>query len=127
MTQNQQRIGPLGTLNVMLALAVNFAATGWMLIVLLGEGKTLGNAAIINKNDAEVGIVLLLLALVANADLTIVFWRRRRRRRRFDQNQAASTGTDRKNPTTVAACPRCGVAVSPTGYFCEACGFNYRS
>jgi membrane protein DedA with SNARE-associated domain len=74
-------MGCLRPLTIVGTISCNFLAMGWMVLVLL-MGKTLGNAALIAKDDALFGLVLLVIALFGNALLALLLLLGRRSRRK---------------------------------------------
>jgi hypothetical protein len=74
-------MGCLRSLTIVGTISCNFLALGWMALVLL-MGKTLGNAALIAKDDALLGLVLLVIAFFGNALLALLLLVGRRTRKK---------------------------------------------
>ena len=74
-------MGCLRSLTIVGTISCNFLALGWMVLVLL-MGKTLGNAALIAKDDALFGLVLLVIAFFGNALLSFLLLIGHRSRRK---------------------------------------------
>jgi hypothetical protein len=73
-------MGCLRSLTIVGTILCNFLAMGWMALV-LGTANTLGNAALVSKDDAIVGFILLVIALFGNALLSLLLLIGRRARR----------------------------------------------
>ncbi|MFL5762280.1 MAG: hypothetical protein ACJ789_21480 [Thermomicrobiales bacterium] len=74
-------MGCLRSLIISASIFVNFLAMGWLILVLI-TAKTLGNAALVAKNDAIAGLLLLLIAFAGNALLALLLLLGRRSRRK---------------------------------------------
>jgi hypothetical protein len=78
--KEESELGCLRSLTIVGTILCNFLAMGWMVVV-LGSAGTLGNAAIVSKDDAIVGLILLVTALFGNALLALLLLIGRRSRR----------------------------------------------
>ncbi len=67
---------PLKTFTIGACLLAHFVAVLWSIATIL-NGGTIGEAAVISKNDAVTAIVLLAISVLANVLLTIALFRRR--------------------------------------------------
>jgi len=82
-------MGCLRRILIVLALLWNLA--GWALVaIVIGDANTLGEAALINKNDAMVIFIASLGGLLLTLMLAILVWSGSRRRRKLE---LASTST----------------------------------
>jgi hypothetical protein len=78
--KEDSEMGCLRSLTIMGTIVCNFLALGWMALV-LGTAKTLGNAVLVAEDDAIVGLILLVIALLGNALLALMLLIGRRSRR----------------------------------------------
>jgi hypothetical protein len=78
---------------ILIGLALLWNLAGWALVaIVIGDANTLGEAALINKNDAMVIFVASLGGVLLTLMLVILVWSGSRRRRKLEL-AATSTAT----------------------------------